>query len=319
LKQPLALLGLLLLLAGAAQAAGVLDSIRANEILRCGAVERPGIAVTDPQGAPVGVAADLCHAVAVAVLGPSARIVFTLYEAPGRKDDTRHGSDDIAFLTGGEIAEMDTARSLLPGPTVLISTVAIMVPEASPVRRLADLSGQTVCLMIGSWAQRALESAASRLHLAISRLTFEEDVEMLDAYNAGNCGAAVGETTYLADMRANPGVRGLTSRLLPEILAADPIVAATPRGDGVWAAQVAWVIDALVLADGPADGWAADAADALPAQHLTDLQPNWRSDVAAAVGSYGAIIRRNLTERLGLPPGLNALWPAGLLLPPANR
>jgi hypothetical protein len=58
---------------------------------------------------------------------------------------------------------------------------------------------------------------------------------------------------------------------------------------------------------------------ASPARHLADLQPNWRADVAAEVGSYAAIIRRNLTEPLGLPPGPNALWPAGLLLPPAIR
>jgi hypothetical protein len=52
---------------------------------------------------------------------------------------------------------------------------------------------------------------------------------------------------------------------------------------------------------------------------LPELRPGWRADVTAAVGSYGAIIRRNLTERLGLASGPNAVWPAGLLLPPAVR
>jgi general L-amino acid transport system substrate-binding protein len=306
-------------LANPACAAGALDRIRAGGVLRCGAVERPGIAEASTTGAVLGVAVDLCRAVAVAVLGPSARISFGIYEAPHSFDGVRHGSDALAFLTGGEVAEQDLARFVMPGPTVLVSTIAVMVPEPSPVQRLADLSGQTVCLMIGSWAQRALESAADRLHLAVSRLTFEEDVEMLDAYNAGSCGAAIGEATYLADMRRNPGVRRLASRLLPDIVAAAPIVAVTPRSDGAWAAAVAWVIDALLLADAPSDAWTAAAVDGLPAQHLPELRPGWRAEVTAAVGSHGAIVRRNLTERLGLAPGLNALWPGGILLPPAVR
>jgi general L-amino acid transport system substrate-binding protein len=310
---------LLLAVASPAHAGGVLDRIHSAKVVHCGAVERPGIAQASSEGAPTGVAVDLCRAVAIAVLGPSAHVAFSIYESPHSYDSVRHGGDDLAFLTGGEIAEQDLTRFVLPGPTVLISTVGIMVPETSPVRRLADLSGQTVCLMIGSRAQRALESAAAMLHLAISRLTFEEDVEMLDAYNAGRCGAAVGEETYLADMRREPGVRRLASRLLPDPMAADPLIAVTPQADGAWSAAVAWVIDALLLADAAADPWAAKQAEALPARHPPGLRPGWRAEVAAAVGSYGTIIRRNLTERLGLEPGLNALWPAGVLLPPSVR
>ncbi len=302
-----------------ARAAGAIDRIRAEGTLHCGAVERPGIAEVSPTGGAIGVAVDLCRAVAIAVLGPSGRVSFALYEAPHSYDGVRAGRDALAFLTGGEIAAQDLGRFVVPGPTVLVSTIGIMVPEASPVRRLDDLTGQTVCLMIGSPGQRALESAVARLHLEISRLAFEEDVEMLDAYNVGKCGAVAGEATYLADIRRNSGVRHLASRLLPEILAANPIIAVTPQADGAWAADVAWVIDALLLSDAPADAWAAKAADGLPAQHPAGLRPAWRAEVSAAVGSYGAIVRRDLTDRLGLAPGPNALWPSGLLLPPSVR
>jgi general L-amino acid transport system substrate-binding protein len=314
-----ACLAALLGLSMPARAAGAIDRIRAEGTLHCGAVERPGIAEVSPTGGAIGVAVDLCRAVAIAVLGPSGRVSFSLYDAPHSYDGVRRGRDELAFLTGGEIAAQDLGRFVAPGPTVLVSAIGIMVPEASPVRHLGDLAGQAVCLIIGSPGQRALESAVARLHLEISRLAFEEDVEMLDTYNAGNCGAVVGEATYLADMRRNSGVRHLASRLLPEILAADPIIAVTPQADGAWAAGVTWVIDALLLSDAPADAWAPKAADAVPVQHPTGLRPGWRADVAAAVGSYGAIIRRNLTDRLGLAPGPNALWPSGMLLPPAVR
>ncbi|HEX4171396.1 MAG TPA: transporter substrate-binding domain-containing protein, partial [Acetobacteraceae bacterium] len=304
------LAGLLVMVSAPTQAGRVLDRVRADGSLHCGAVARPGIA--EAEGSPTGVLVDLCRAVAVAVLGRSARASFSVYESRESYDAVRQGTDEIGFLTGGEIAEQGLAPVVAPGPTVLISTVGVMVPDTSPVQQLTDLAGQSVCLMIGSRAQRALESAADRRHLAISRLTFEEDVELLDAYNAGNCGAAMGEDTYLADMRQNPGIRRMSSRFLPDTLAADPIIAATPRSDGDWTATIGWVIDALMVADAPADRWAGSAPAA-------DLRPGWQRDVSAAVGSYGAIIRRNLTARLGLPPGPNALWPAGMLLPPAVK
>jgi general L-amino acid transport system substrate-binding protein len=304
------LLATLLVLPSAAPRAGVvLDRVRSDRILRCGAVARPGIA--EAEGSPTGVLVDLCRAVAIALLGPSAQSSFSFYESPRSYDAVRQGTDEVGFLTGSEIAEQQLARFISPGPTVLISMVGVMVPDTSPVQHLADLTGQTVCLLIGSRAQRALESVAESLHLAMSRLTFEEDVELLDAYNAGNCSAAVGESTYLADMRQHAGIRRLASRFLPDVLSPDPIIAMTPRSDGDWSATVGWVIDVLLAAEAPAGRWGGAP--------VAELRPDWQRDVSAAVGGYGAIIRRNLTVRLGLPPGPNAVWPAGMLLPPMVR
>jgi general L-amino acid transport system substrate-binding protein len=304
------LVSLLVLASAPAHAGGVLDRVRADRTLHCGAVARPGVAEGD--GPPTGVLVDFCRAVAIAVLGPTARVAFNIYESPRNHDAAQRGREEIAFLTGGEIADQRLGRLVAPGPTVLISMVGVLVPDVSPVRHLADLAGRTVCLMIGSRAQRALESAAASRDIAISRLTFEEEDELLDAYNAGSCDAAAGETTYLADMRRNPGVRPTASRLLPEALAPDPIIAATPRSDGEWSAIVGWVIDALLLADAHPDRWGGSTP-------VVELRPDWHREVSAAVGGYATIIRRNLTERLGLPPGPNALWPAGLLLPPSIR
>jgi general L-amino acid transport system substrate-binding protein len=320
-----ALAGMLLGLTAAypAHAGGAIERIRAEGVLRCGAVERMGIADAPPEGPAaggvLGIAVDVCRALAVAVLGPGGRVSFSLYEAPHSFDPLRNGADELGFLTGSEIAEQDLGASALPGPTIAISPIAVMVPDVSLVRRLADLSGQTVCEMIGSAPQRALEAAVDALHLSIARLAFEEDVEMLDAYNVGRCGAVVGEAGYLAGMRQTPGVRRLDSRMLRETLTADPIIAVTNATDGAWAADVAWVFDALLLADAPAGAWRSTGKDALPVQNLPGLRPGWQPEVVAAVGGYAAIVRRNLIERLGLAPGPNALWPAGLLLPPAIR
>ena len=131
---------------------------------------------------------------------------------------------------------------------------------------------------------------------------------MLDAYDVQRCQAVVGEATQLAEMRRTGGVNRLRSRLLPAPLALSPLIAATGVSDARWSALVAWVMNALILGDGPA----------FPARGpLLGLRPAWQSEVRAEVGGYGTIVRRNLTDALGLDPGPNAAWPDGLLLAPA--
>ncbi|MBV9539174.1 MAG: transporter substrate-binding domain-containing protein [Acidisphaera sp.] len=311
-----------LALAGVAtpgRTAGIAERLRAEHVLRCGATERPGIAEALPDDSIGGIAVDLCKAVAVAVLGPEGTVAFSLYDAPKSFDAMRSGEDALAFLTGREIAASALGGAIIPGPTVAIDPVAVMAHDAAPLHTLADLAGHTLCLMAGSRAQSALESTLARRAVQPVRLVFQEDVEMLDAYNAGPCEAVVGELTYLADMRRNAGVNRTVSRLLPEALDPDPIVAVTPVSDGAWAASVRAVLDALLLADAPADAWHPGGAAALPVPAPPGLRPGWREEVLAKTGSYAAIVRRDWTVNLGLPPGPNALWPAGALLPLAVR
>jgi general L-amino acid transport system substrate-binding protein len=310
----LALLG-----AGPAAGGSVIDRVRTQGVLHCGAVQRPGIAEALPSGGAAGVVVDICRAVGVSVLGKAGRISFRFYEAGRDFDAVRHGQDELAFLTGGEIAEQHLGDAVLPGPVVVVDRTIVMVPQASSVRGLNDLSGQTVCMMTGSEAQRGMEAAAAARHLALVRLMFQEDVEMQDAYNAGRCEAVAGPETDLAAMRLAPGVRGAASRVLPDSLGVEPLLAVTSPADGAWAARVAWVFNALLLGSTGGGAWQARGMDAMPVKELPGLRPDWPRQVSAAVGSYADIIRRNLTDRLGVSSGPNAIWPDGVLMPSAVR
>jgi general L-amino acid transport system substrate-binding protein len=88
-----------------------------------------------------------------------------------------------------------TVSRHIPGPIVFIDPIMAMVPVSSPVRFLRDFEGLAICVMIGSPAQRALEANLSQHQITPRRLAFEEEVEILDAYNVGNCDAMVGDTT----------------------------------------------------------------------------------------------------------------------------
>jgi hypothetical protein len=105
------------------------------------------------------------------------------------------------------------------GADPAVDRLSVLVPVASRVRTLGDLAGETVCLMTASAEHHALEAVAARLRFDFVRFAFQEEVEMIDAYAVGRCGAMVGDWAALVRLRGPMGINRLTSRLLAEPLA----------------------------------------------------------------------------------------------------
>jgi len=313
------LLGLVILLLSVVQSMGptlagsVLDRIKSENALHCGGAPRPGLLDVEPEGKTVGMFRDLCKAIAAAVLGSGGRVVLREYESETSYDGVRNGEDEIYFLSGSEILSQGLSSRILPGPPIFYETIAIMVPEASSVRHVADLAGQLICFPQGSGTHRALEAWFEAAHLPFQRMGYQEDVEMLDAYHAGACRALAGETTSLARARLEGGADA-SSRIIYEPLAAFPILAGTPTHDAQWSAIVAWTIFTLMRAETPTLNWAAGGIASIPLDgQALGLASDWQKRVVDTAGSYGDIYRRNLGSGspYDLQRGLNAPWQAG--------
>lgn len=310
-----------LLLPTPTYAGPVLDRVRAANMLTCGAEERAGIAEVAEEGRATGLAVELCRAVAVAVLGREGKITFTVLESARDFEALRDGRIDLAFLSGGTILAEHLADRLLPGPAVYAREEALMVPDASAVQGVRDLQGKSVCFMIGTGAERALEAALEREHVEIERSGYQEDVELRDAYNVGRCAAVAGDATFLAEVRQDGGVHALKSRILDGPLALDPLYLATGIEDARWSAIATWTFEALVLAAAPRSGYSGAGAGPLAAAVAPlGLRDGWLDDVLGTVGSYADVRRRTLgpDSDLKLAAGPNQPWPAGLMLVPAS-
>ena len=300
-----------------ATAGSVAERVKARGLVRCGSVERPGLAGPDGKGGWTGLEVDVCRAVAAAVLGAPERIEYHIYDAPKDFDAVRNQQDDIYFLTGSEIAKQKLAGKVLPGPTVFVESQAVMAPVNSAEQHLDDLAGKSICFMTASPAERTLNAHFNSIHKAWLRRGFTEDGEMNDAYNVQNCHAVAGEITTLAETRLDPGVNHLSSRILPEPLAVFPVMAATGTDDAHWSSIVAWTVHTLVSAERPETPWYMGGAGAMPiiADEL-GLDKDWQRRVLTAVGNYGDIFERNLGKgsAFKLDRGLNANNVAGGLL-----
>ncbi len=303
------------LLAVSAHAGPIVDRIKAEGMIRCGGVSRPGLVSQSPDGRQAsGLFLDLCRAVGAALLGPEGRIEFRPYDFDAAFAPLRDGGDDLAFLDGAEILDQRLAGKTILGPPVAFVSTGVMVPENSSAKSLADLSGKSVCFYQGSSAHRSLEAWMAGRRLDFTRMAYTEYGEMDDAYAARKCDAVAGEIGDLAVGLDSGEGKGVRSRTLPEPLATWPVFAVTPANDAQWAAVVAWAIVALERAELASDPWTASGGDAAAANGADlELAEDWRKRVLAAAGSYAEIYARNLGERsrLRLPRGPNAPVEAG--------
>jgi general L-amino acid transport system substrate-binding protein len=291
---------------------GVAERVKTEGALRCGSTERPGLAEPD-LAAPVGnvqwlgLNVEMCRAIAIAVFGPAGRFEFHRYETQKDYDAVRQGTDAVFFLTASEIIAQNLSAKLIPGPTVYYETHALMVKANSAAQRLEDLKGARICFVIGSGAQRSLESFFEARQLAFLRLAFSEEHEMADAYRAGRCDAVAEEVTALARLRLQEGVKA--NRVLPQPLAVFPVMVCTAIADGQWAAIAAWTLHTLIRADIHEGSWRADGAKALAIDGAgLGLGQGWQKQIIDTLGGYGDMYRRTLGDQsiYGLARGLNA-------------
>lgn len=303
-----------------------LTRVRAAGALRCGIdVEEAEYSTADDHGNREAFDADLCRAVAIAVLGKNAQVSVTHYP-----DDTAamHG------LTSGEVEMVATlpddftvavGMHLALTRPVLWDGVGFLAPEGSPVTRARQLSGKKVCFLAETAVEESVRAWFAREHLEFVPFPFQEEGEMQAAFATGNCGALAGDRTRLAQTRATMARHGRQARLLPETVSKDPLAAAVREDDPQWAAIVSWVMEALVQAEESgvtqADVQAMRAcADRNPTLrfllggshqigHGLGLDDDWVVHVIEATGNYGEIYERNLGSGspLKLPRGENNL------------
>jgi len=298
-----------------AEETDVLQHVRSRNVVSCAGVVRPGIAVPSLDGKRwYGVAVDVCRAIAAATLGDASRISFRPYVRGEPFDRSTGGADDVVFLSASELVADGThaALPLVQGPVVVHDALALLVP-ATGAADVASLRDRSVCVEAGSDADRALVRYFGQRTIELREHPFQETDEMRQAYGDGRCDALAGPLSTLASVRADPEEGRSSDRVLPEFLADDPILCATPA-DPRWSQIVWWTFSALVDAEDAGVNRGNAIRDAaipgVPPAVGTQLglAPTWVGDVIVAVGNYGEVFENNLgsASRFHLSRGNNA-------------
>jgi general L-amino acid transport system substrate-binding protein len=304
--------------------------VRAAGVLRCGIdQEQAEFTTSDDHGNREAFDADLCRAVAVAVLGKDALVRVT------------HYPDDRAAMQGLNADEVEMVATLSDDFTHTVGThltftqpvlwdgVGFLVLAQHPAIRARLLSGKKICFLAETTVEESVRAWFAREHLEFVPFTFQEEGEMQAAFATGNCGALAGDRTRLAETRTELTRRSKQTRLLPECISKDPLAAAVRDDDPQWAALVNWVMEAIIQAED--SGVTQTNVNAMRARADSDpvlrfllggsreigpalgLDDDWVARMIAATGNYGEIYERDLGSgsAMKLPRGENNLHAHG--------
>ena len=328
----LACLCCLLVFPARGQAGPILDLVRANGTVSVGVSEGlQGFSRKDAHGQWQGLDIDLARAVAAAVLGDPNKVTFVEVTASNRFPVLLAGRIDLLLRNTTYTFNREAAMGIRYAGVYFFDGQAFMVPAASPIQKLADLDGATICFGRRTTHESNLTDFFTMRGWRFTGLPADDLKELQTLFFSGQAQVITADRGELAAIRAQAPGGAAAYRLLPEMISEEPLGAVVRAGDEDWLLIVRWVIYALIEAEergitqakarellaastNPADKRFL-ASDGLPEKTLT-LKPGWVLRVIEAVGNYGEIYERHLGKDspLQLERGPNRLGQDGGLL-----
>jgi len=318
------------LAAASAEAGPRLDAVKARGMLNCGvAAAEPGMSSVGADGDYRGFEADLCRAVAAAILGEPKVAFHPVTTLAAFLEDEEV---DIVIRGLTRSFRREAGSDVRFGPIVFHDGQSFLTRAGSGLRTPADLSGKSICVSSDVYADflppllRHFEEQNFVLSVVGSRTRAESEARFF----ASECEALTADTSELASALIAHG-NAADYTILAEQITKEPLAPLLRRGDEEFFAAVSWAVYALIDAEELGlDGANADAmrpstrpevaAFFAPPPPASGLAPDWSHAVLTAVGNYGEIFDRNLGAPAGLARGPNRLWrDGGLLYAPPIR
>lgn len=307
-----------------------LAAVKARDLLVCGtSTGAAGFSLPDSRGEYRGIDADLCRAVAAAVLGDPNKIRWVPLTTQARLPALQSGQIDVLIRTVTWTQGRDTANGLNFTAVSFFDGQGFLVRKSLNVGRAVELRGASICVVAGSTNELNLADWARVNGIAYQPVVFEQNDEARRSYIANRCDAYSTDASQLAGLRST-----LTDPeahlILPEIISKEPHSPVVRHGDDQWFDIIRWTLFALLIAEELDVTQAnlathADSANpevrrllGLSGDHgpLMGLERRWAANAIRAVGNYGEIFERNLGEgsQIKLKRGLNDLWSRGGLM-----
>jgi general L-amino acid transport system substrate-binding protein len=313
----------------AAFAGARVDAIKARGELICGVnTGLGGFSIADSTGKWVGLDADICRAVAAALLGDGNKVKFVPLNAQQRFTAVQSGEVDLLSRNTTWTLTRDTQLGLNFAATTYYDGQGFMVPKSLNVTSAKQLAGASVCVQPGTTTELNLADYFRANNMQYKPVVIENLAEVNAAFFAGRCDALTTDASGLASVRKNDAKNPDDYVILPEIISKEPLGPAVAQGDEQWTDIVKWTVFALLEAEeyGITQANVEEMAKTSTNPNIKrilgatpgmgkaiGLDEDWVVKAVKAVGNYGEIWTRNIVP-LGLPRGVNNLWNKGGLM-----
>ncbi len=321
------------LLAGAAFAS-TLDDVKARGELICGSnTGLTGFGAPDANGVYQGFDADLCKAVAAAVLGDATKVKFVPTTGETRFTALASGEVDLLVRNSTWTFSRDNDLKLDFVAVNYYDGQGFMVKKDLGVSSAKELDGATVCIQTGTTTELNLADFFKTNNIKYTPVTVADDAEAQKQFESGACDAFTTDASGLAASRAAMADPA-NYVILPEIISKEPLGPVVRHGDNQWGDIVRWTYFALLIAEekGITKANLEEVAAKVAADPAADpeikrllgvgdddmgkmmgLDKEWAKRAIANAGNYGEIFEANIgtATPIGLARGLNALWTQG--------
>ena len=322
---------------GPAFAADTLHTVRERGTLRCGvSTGLPGFSFTDASGRMRGFDADICRAVAAAVLGDAQKVTFVKLTSKDRFAVLQNGEIDLLSRNTTYTFSREAGLNVMFPAVTFMDGQGFLVARDSNVHAPDDLNDATLCTQTGTTAESNLDEYFRARGLKYRLLVFDRVDEALAAYQSKRCDGFTTDISGLYALRLKL-YDADRHDILSQAISQEPFAIAVRADDVRWARVTAWTVYALLHADElgltheNVTARRAAAAGASERRLLgldedigapLGLTPDWAYRVIAQVGNYGEVFERNLGagSALHIPRGVNRSGlTGGLLFAPPLR
>ncbi len=313
--------------ASAASAAETLSTVKERGELRCGVTTGlSGFSVPDESGSWTGIDADVCRAIAAAVLGDAGAVSFVPLTAKERFTALQSGEIDVLSRVTTWTLTRDTSLGMNFTGVTFYDGQGFMVKKDLGVSSATELDGASICVGAGTTTELNLADYFRFQGMDYNPVVFAAISETAQGFESGRCDVLTSDQSQLYSLRTkldNPD----GAVVLPEVISKEPLGPVVRQGDDQWFNVVKWVLfaqlnaeelgvnsgnlDEMMGSDNPSIkrllGVEGDMG------HKLGLEADWAAKIIAQVGNYAEIFERNVGQDspLEIARGLNALWSDG--------
>lgn len=314
--------------------AGTLEDVQGRGELICGVDGGlPGFSAPDDSGKIQGVDADVCYAVAAAVLGDAGKVKFVPLTAKERFTALSSGEIDVLSRNTTHTLTRDATLGINFTYYNFIDGQGFMVRKDLGVDSARGLDGARVCVQSGTTTEANMADYFRQHGMKVTQKPYDTSVQTREGFEGGACDALTSDKSQLAAIRSelkDPG----SAVILPETISKEPLGPVVRQGDDVWFNVVKWVLFSMMNAeelgitsanaddmkgsDNPSVKRLLGSEGEMCAGLSGQLKGDCFYQVIKQVGNFGESYERNVGENtpIGLKRAgsVNDLWSRGGLI-----
>ena len=283
---------------------GYLDHIRSQGRLRCGTNTNLKSFARLEDGTWYGIDADICKAIALAILGDSEKIEMVNVEAKDVSKDLANGRIDV-MLSGVPFNALQEIQGGVENAGLLYYDQQLLMvsdEEQSP----EYYRGKKICLATGSDYYRNFEEYNMKHNLDVSYLTFKNMSEVKEAFLLHRCQMITAGALFLGGMKQSMKIN--KAKIYSDQIAITPVYALVRSHNSELRLAVKWILNALFLAE--QYGINAQNLNFFTSHNNPEirnlmgddpklwqslgLRSFWVNDAVRLLGNYGDIYDRNI-------------------------